>query len=87
MEAAGVPLPSSGLWEQAEPGWRTAADVQRVEAWRAETNVVREGIDSPDALRTSVNDWMLPAVHPHACATNGESYRLQDAKRRRRPTD
>jgi hypothetical protein len=62
METAGVPLPSSGLWEQAEPGWRTAADMQRVEAWRAETNVRREGIGSPDALRTSVNYWMLPAV-------------------------
>jgi len=41
METAGVPLPSSGLWEQAEPGWRTAAGLQRVEAGRAETNVVR----------------------------------------------
>jgi hypothetical protein len=55
-------MPSSGLWEQAEPGWRTAADMQRVEAWRAETNDRREGIGSPDALRTSVNYWTLPAV-------------------------
>ena len=56
-------MPSSGLWEQAEPGWRTAADMQRVEAWRAETNDRREGIGSPDALRTSVSYWMLPVVN------------------------
>jgi len=41
-------MPSSGLWEQAEPGWRSAADMQRVEAWRAETNVQREGVGSPE---------------------------------------
>ena len=41
-------MPSSGLWEQAQPGWRSAADMQRVEAWRAETNVRREGVGSPE---------------------------------------
>ena len=41
-------MPSSGLWEQAQPGWRSAADMQRVEAWRAETNVRRGGVGSPE---------------------------------------
>ena len=44
----GLPTPSSGLWEQAQPGWRSAADMQRAEAWRAEVNVRREGTGSPD---------------------------------------
>ncbi len=44
-------MPSSGLWEQAQPGWRSAADMQRVEAWRAETNVRREGVGSPEPPR------------------------------------
>jgi len=46
----GLPVPSSGLWEQAKPGWRSAADMQRVEAWRAETNVRREGMGSPERV-------------------------------------
>ena len=43
-------MPSSGLREQTQPGWRSAADVQRVEAWRAETNVQREGVGSTEAI-------------------------------------
>ena len=41
-------MPSSGLWEQAKPGWRSAADTQRAEAGRAEANVQREGTGSPE---------------------------------------
>ena len=36
------------MGEQAEPGWRSAADMQRVEAGRAETNVRRRGTGSPE---------------------------------------
>jgi len=46
-EGPGLPMPSSGLWKQAQPGWRSAADMQRAEAWRAEANVQREGLGSP----------------------------------------
>ena len=53
-------MPSSGLWEQAQPrpirlrrigARRSAADMQRVEARRAETNVRREGMGSPEPQR------------------------------------
>ena len=50
-------MPSSGLREQAQPGWRSAADVQRVEAWRAETNVRREGVGSPDPRGRTSEPW------------------------------
>ena len=43
----GLPVPSSGLWERAQPGWRSEADMQRAEAWRAEANVRRDGTGSP----------------------------------------
>jgi hypothetical protein len=41
-------MPSSGLWEQAQPGGRSAADMQRAEAGRAEASVRREGVGSPE---------------------------------------
>ena len=57
-------MPSSGLWEQAQPGWRSAADMQRVEAWRAEMNVRREGVGSPEPPR-----WTDTGLK--TCATGG----------------
>ena len=43
----GLPMPPSGLWERAQPGWRSEADMQRAAAWRAEANVRRDGTGSP----------------------------------------
>jgi hypothetical protein len=50
LDCEGLPVPSSGLWEQAEPGWRSAADTQRAEAGRAEANVKREGMGDPEPV-------------------------------------
>jgi len=41
-------MPSSGLWKRAQAGCRSEADMQRAEAWRAEANVRREGMGSPE---------------------------------------
>jgi hypothetical protein len=43
-------VPSSVLWEQAQPGWRSAADTQRAEAGRAEANVKRDGMGDPEPV-------------------------------------
>jgi len=43
----GLAVPPSGLWERAQPGWRSEADMQRAEAWRAEANVRRGGMGNP----------------------------------------
>jgi hypothetical protein len=43
----GLPMPPSGLWKRAQPGWRSEADMQRAEAWRAEANVRRGGMGNP----------------------------------------
>ena len=48
-------MPSGGLWEQPQPGWRSAADMQWVEAWRPATNVRREGVSSPEPEQTSID--------------------------------
>ena len=62
-------MPSSGLWEQAKPrpirlrrigARRSVADMQRAEAWRAETDVHREGMSSPDLPRTGINLALVP---------------------------
>jgi hypothetical protein len=50
----GLPTPSSGLWEQAQPGGRSAANMQRAEDGRAEASVRREGVGSPDTLGTLI---------------------------------
>ncbi len=47
-------MPSGGLWEQPQPGWRSAADMQG-EAWRPATNVRREGVSGPEPDQTSID--------------------------------
>jgi len=48
LDCSGLSVPSSVLWEQAQPGWRSAADTQRAEA-----NVKREGMGNPELARDS----------------------------------
>jgi hypothetical protein len=60
-------MPSSGLWERAEPGWRSEADTQRAEA-----NVRREGMGTPGPRRTMVViQSRSHAVSAHVPATRG----------------
>jgi len=51
MSGSGLPGPSSGLWEQAQAGCRSAADTQRAEAGKAEASVQRGGTGSPEPAR------------------------------------
>jgi len=46
-ERGAAHAPRAGLWEQAQAGCRSAADMQRAEAGRAEANVRRRGTGSP----------------------------------------
>ena len=59
-------MPSSGLWEQAKPGWRSAADMQRAEAWRAEANVRREGMGTPERQRGQCHLFSQPRRQKNA---------------------
>ncbi len=44
--AAGAP--GAGLWEQAQPGWRSAADMQGAAGRMPDANVRRRGTGSPE---------------------------------------
>ncbi len=46
-EGSGLPMPSSGLWERAQPGWRSEADMQRAEASEGRGERPSEGVGSP----------------------------------------
>ena len=62
----GCRSPVAGLWEQAQPGWRSAADMQRAVATMATANVRRRGIGSPDGRQ--VPAWMTGSDPPFASA-------------------
>jgi hypothetical protein len=50
--ARGCPCPGAGLWEQAKAGCRSAADMQRAEARKAEANVRRRAWAAPRGAAT-----------------------------------
>ena len=43
-------MPMSELRQQAEPGWRSAANVQGTAAGRADVNVQRVGVGNPEQM-------------------------------------